>query len=201
MYYANTMAEIYAKVLYSTNSCITSHSLAWCCFKTDTQCIPTESGKQTYCTFRIWMFLLIVSQCLRSALSPGRAVWALFPVWMEDQDTWWSLLTALCAYRILPCKEKQTGVCVWVCVSCLCRCGVCIYVGHRTDVLVTLTQRLRPEIYGCCLDGVKQQLCHSWSFHVDKMGLEQGFRSPKPLTSHVHLSAIGELHQRKEQLI
>lgn len=172
------------------------------CFKIESYYKPqlyphwSFSRKAEIFISRTLKFVLIVFQCLRSALSPGRAVWALVPVWMEGQDTWWSLLTALCAYRNLPCKEKQTVV---VCVSCnFPKCSVYVYVSHCTDLLKTVILRLRPEINVCCLDGVKQQLCHSWSLHVDKMGLEECFRSPKPLSTHIHLSPIRELHQRKE---
>lgn len=55
-----------------------------------------------------------------------------------------------------------------------------------------------PEVNICCLDGVKQQLSHSYSLHIDKMRLEEGFRGPKPLSTHLHLPAVRELCHGKE---
>lgn len=59
-------------------------------------------------------------------------------------------------------------------------------------------RRLGPEVNVCSLDRVKQQLGHSRSLHIDEMRLEESFRGPKPLSTHPHLPAVGELHHRKE---
>lgn len=58
----------------------------------------------------------------------------------------------------------------------------------------------RPEVDICSLDGVEQQLGHSHPLHVDEMRLEKGFRSPEPLPTHLHLSAIRELQNRDEKV-
>lgn len=55
----------------------------------------------------------------------------------------------------------------------------------------------RPEVNICSLDGVKQQLSHSYSLHIDEMRLEQSFRGPKSLSTHLHQSAVRKLHRRK----
>lgn len=54
-----------------------------------------------------------------------------------------------------------------------------------------------PEVNICSLDGVKQQLSHSYSLHIDKMRLEESFGGPKPLSTHLHLPAVRELQHRK----
>lgn len=53
--------------------------------------------------------------------------------------------------------------------------------------------RFRPEVNVRSLDGVKQQLSHSRSLNVDEVRLKEGFRSPKPLSSHLHLPTVREL--------
>lgn len=55
-----------------------------------------------------------------------------------------------------------------------------------------------PEVNICSLDGVKQQLGHSYSLHIDEMRLEESLGGPKPLSTHLHLPAVRELHQRKK---
>lgn len=109
MHYVNIMAyatdyvvvtlmvyEIYAKVLYIISSCVTSYFTSWC-----------RLSCKSKIAWIILKFLQIISECLHPAPSPGRAAWSLFLIWMEDQGTWWSLLTEQCAYRSLPCKKKD----------------------------------------------------------------------------------------------
>jgi len=59
-------------------------------------------------------------------------------------------------------------------------------------------RRVGPEVDVCGLDGVKQQLRHSGSLHVDEVGLEESLGGPEPLPAHLHLPAVRELHHREE---
>lgn len=134
--------------------------------------------------------LLIVSGCLRPALSPGTAAWSLSPAWTAGQDTWWSLLTGRCAYKSRPCKQTQVTTCfIWISSSRTTFSNCAYWV-----------RRLKPEVNVCSLDGVEQQLGHSCSLHVDEVRLEQGLRGSEPLSTYVHLSAIRELHQTEKSL-
>lgn len=58
----------------------------------------------------------------------------------------------------------------------------------------------RPQVNICSLDCVKQQLCHSYSFHIDEMRLKESFRGPKPLSTNRYLPTIRELQHRGKPL-
>lgn len=50
-----------------------------------------------------------------------------------------------------------------------------------------------PSVYVSCLDGVKEELGHSDTLHVDEVGLEQSLRGLKPLSSHLDHTTIWQL--------
>ena len=52
---------------------------------------------------------------------------------------------------------------------------------------------LGPRVHVCCLDGVEEELSHSYPIHVDQVRLEQSLRSTEALSSDLHSATVGEL--------
>lgn len=50
-----------------------------------------------------------------------------------------------------------------------------------------------PGIYVGRLDSVEEELGHSDTLHIDEVGLEQGLRGLKPLSSHLDHTTIWQL--------